>query len=388
MIGPSQIADFIADRVRDFFNPGEAELNVPPLEGPLKPNDALGGAALAVEMKDADNLVLDGADVAFTSGAELWKLDPTEVTGAAKVRIFEHAVTALASLSGGGLAVGLDGHGVLIVGGPHDGTTLTELEGKPMIAVTDLAEIDGALWVTEGSIERPASQWVHDLMGKRRTGRVSRFGLSSPTTRGGAVIASKLGWPAGIARAAGGEVLVSLAWEHRLVRYSALGGGGGARAKPAIASRNLPGYPGRLRRARSGGYWLTVFAMRTKLVELVLQEDEYRTRMMSEIEPRYWVAPALAALDDHWEPLQGGGIKALGIIKPWAPPRSYGLIVKLDENGEAVGSCHSRAGERRHGITSVVEPVKGSRSGADDVVYVTSKGNGAVLELTVQGATS
>ena len=37
VIGPSKIADFIADRVRDFFNPGEAELNVPPLEGPLKP---------------------------------------------------------------------------------------------------------------------------------------------------------------------------------------------------------------------------------------------------------------------------------------------------------------------------------------------------------------
>lgn len=384
MSGPSAILDFVADKVRDFFNPGEAELNVPPLEGPLKPNDALGTATLAVALPEVDNLALSGGDVVFTSGAELWKVDAGssatrgEVQGAAKVRAFEHPVTALASLADGGLAVGLDGNGVHIVGGNNDGTAITELEGKKILAVTDLAEIDGALWITEGSIERPASHWVQDLMNKRRTGRVSRFDLAA---KKGTVVASTLGWPAGIARAAGGEVLVSLAWEHRLVRYSALAGNGG-NARATIAAKNLPGYPGRLRRARTGGYWLTVFAMRTKLVELVLQEDEYRTRMMNEIEPRYWVAPALAALDDHWEPLQGGGIKQLGIIKPWAPPRSYGLLVRTDENGEPVGSYHSRAGERRHGITSVLD------FGAKDSVYLTSKGNGALLELSVSGAAS
>ncbi len=385
MSGPGAILDFVADKVRDFFNPGEAELNVPPLEGPLKPNDALGTATLVAELPQVDNLALDGGDVVFTSGAELWKLDPAEangtVIGAAKVRVFDHPVTALASLADGGLAVGLDGNGILLVGGKNDGTAITELEGKKLLAVTDLAEIDGALWVTEGSTERPASHWVQDLMNKRRTGRVSRFDLAAGKPGKGAVVASKLGWPAGIARAAGGEVLVSLAWEHRLVRYSALGGTGG-NARAAIAVKNLPGYPGRIRRARTGGYWLTVFAMRTKLVELVLQEDEYRTRMMNEIEPRYWVAPALAALDDHWEPLQGGGIKQLGIIKPWAPPRSYGLLVRTDENGEPVGSYHSRAGERRHGITSVLD------FGAKDSVYLTSKGNGALLELAVPGGES
>jgi hypothetical protein len=374
------VVDFLADRFRDFFNPGEAELNVPPLEGPLKPNDALGEAHIAAELPEVDNLVLEGAEVLFTSGADLWKVGGGVAAGVTKVRTFAHPVSALTTLAGGGLAAGLDGHGIVIVGGPHDGATFTELEGKPILAVTDLAEIDGALWVTEGSVERRASEWVQDLMGKRRTGRISRLDLA---TRKSTVIASKLGWPAGIARATGGDVLVSLAWEHKLVRYSTVGGGGGSNgARPTIAWRNLPGYPGRLRRARGGGYWLTVFAMRTKLVELVLQEDEYRMRMMNEIEPRYWVAPALAALDDHWEPLQGGGIKQLGIIKPWAPPRSYGLVVRLDENGEATGSYHSRAGERRHGITSVLD------SAAADAVYVTSKGNGVVLKLAAPAVTS
>jgi hypothetical protein len=97
--------------------------------------------------------------------------------------------------------------------------------------------------------------------------------------------------------------------------------------------------------------------------------------MMTQIEPRYWVAPALAALDDHWEPLQGGGIKQLGIMKPWAPPRSYGLVVRLDETAAPVSSLHSRAGQRRHGITSVAQ--------VGNQLYFTSKGNGAVLKLAV-----
>ena len=113
--------------------------------------------------------------------------------------------------------------------------------------------------------------------------------------------------------------------------------------------------------------------MRTKLVEFVLQEDQYRQAMMAQIEPRYWVVPALAALDDHWEPLQGGGIKQLGISKPWAPPRSYGLVVRLDPDLEPVASLHSRANARRHGVTGVLE--------LDAQLLCTSRGNGLVLQV-------
>ena len=105
----------------------------------------------------------------------------------------------------------------------------------------------------------------------------------------------------------------------------------------------------------------TVFAMRTKLVELVLQEDEYRTRMMNEIEPRYWVAPALAALDDHWEPLQGGrdqaardhqavGTSAL-VRSPRAARRERRGGLQLSQSrGRAAARDHQRAradGQRR-----------------------------------------
>jgi hypothetical protein len=366
---------WVSDRIRDFFNPGEAELNVPPLEGPLKPNDEISGASVVAEMAGVDNVVADGDSLLLTAECDLWRVSGSTT---AKERSFDHPVSSLLPLSGGGFAVGLDGHGIVVVGGPHDGTTIRELDGRPVVAVTDLAEIEGALWIVEGSLEHRASDWLKDLMGKHRSGRVSRFDLA---TKKGAVIASGLGWPSGIATVApdgaGDEVLVSVAWEHRLVRLSTTTRSGGKRA--ITPWKNLPGYPGRIRTAHGrdtgGGYWLAMFAMRTKLVEFVLQEDEYRRAMMAQIEPRYWVAPALAALDDHWEPLQGGGIKQLGIMKPWAPPRSYGLVVRLDESAEPVSSLHSRAGQRRHGITSVAQ--------VDNELYFTSKGNGAVLKLAV-----
>jgi hypothetical protein len=55
------------------------------------------------------------------------------------------------------------------------------------------------------------------------------------------------------------------------------------------------------------------------------------------------------------EPLQGGGIKKLGITKPWAPPRSYGLVACVDEDGEVRCSLHSRADGTRHGVLSARE---------------------------------
>jgi hypothetical protein len=58
--------------------------------------------------------------------------------------------------------------------------------------------------------------------------------------------------------------------------------------------------------------------------------------------------------------MQIGSVKALGIQKPWAPPRSYGLLVRLDGDGEATDSIHSQAGGRFHGITGAVATPQGT----------------------------
>ena len=136
---------------------------------------------------------------------------------------------------------------------------------------------------------------------------------------------------------------------------------------------DIAGYLGRLIPAAGGGAWLTVFAPRSQLVEFVLREDDYRKDMMAEIPEPLWIAPSLSAPQTFLEPLQGGGLKHLGIVKPWAPTRSYGLVLRLDQAFQPVFSMHSRADGRRHGITSCLE--------ADGRLLATSKGGDLIVSL-------
>jgi len=71
--------------------------------------------------------------------------------------------------------------------------------------------------------------------------------------------------------------------------------------------------------------------------------------------------------------LQGGGVKQMGVLKPWAPSRSYGLVVKLDAAFAPVKSLHSRADGSRHGTTSALEH--------EGTLFVASKGGDAVLAI-------
>ena len=147
-----------------------------------------------------------------------------------------------------------------------------------------------------------------------------------------------------------GRIAVSEAWRHRLLDFPTR-----ERGAPRVLLDDLPGYPGRLSSAPDGGAWLAVFAPRTQLVEFVLREDRYRHWMMQTIEPAHWIAPTLRAGRSYKEPMQGGAVKTLGIFKPWAPSRSYGLAVRLDGDFIPTTSLHSRADGKRHGVTSCLE---------------------------------
>jgi hypothetical protein len=258
-------------------------------------------------------------------------------------------------------------------GGARDGYRLEQVAGRALRCPTAVvAGAGGELFIADASRHHPPQDWVRDLMEKRSDGRVLVFEKDGNTR----VLANDLAHPRGLLATANG-VLIAESWRHRLRLL-------GARENQVVLGQ-LAGYPGQLTAADDGGYWLSLFAMRTKLVEFVLLEDEYREQMMRTIEPRYWVAPMLSSTGDHLEPLQGGAVKQLGILKPWAPPRSYGLVVRLDAQLRPLYSLHSRAAGKRHGITSAVE-----RSGT---LYITSRGGNQLLaidlaSLALPGASS
>ena len=113
-------------------------------------------------------------------------------------------------------------------------------------------------------------------------------------------------------------------------------------------------------------------------MEFVLREHAYRKRMLAEIEPQHWIAPALNSGNTFLEPMQGAQLKMMGVVKPWAPPRSYGLVIRLTEQGLVRYSLHSRFDGKHHGVVAAVEC-------AGDL-FVLAKGCRKILRLSVAGA--
>ena len=343
-----------------FLGRGDATIAVPSFDGALKPNQKLADAETILQCAAPEDLATDGTTLLLADGPQLKRLD---CANAIEVRSFEQPISALALLPGGGLAVALGGREVRVYAEPSARDPSASFTGGGLNAVNALAAApDGTLIATDGSANRGVDDWARDLMELGRSGRVWRL---DPKTKSVQTIASGLAYAFG-ACAAGDEVVVSESWRHRVIAIARNG------AKRTLL-HHLPVYPSRLSPASGGGYWLTAFAARTLLVEFVLREPAFRRRMMAEIDPAYWVAPRLSAGHSFKEPLQGAHIQTMGVMKPWAPPRSYGLVIRLNADGEPLFSLHARVDGVNHGIVAAVE-FKG------DLVLI-AKGPGRVLKL-------
>lgn len=342
----------ILDPILDMFR-GKA-VTIPPLDGAFRPNTRLDDAPAFAELTEPDNLVVSGSGLLASSGNAVHALaagSEPKVIGT-----FPSPITALAQSPSGELTVALEGGKLLISGKevplPADLSCITALA---------YAE-DGALWLANGSAQHAPSQWAADLMTKGASGS-----LWKREATGGAFhkVAGDLAFPYGL-HPIGGEVLVSESWRHQLVRFD------GATGNRSTVLTHLPGYPARLAPSDDGGAWLALFAPRNRLIEFVLQETHYRQDMIDQVPPAYWIAPALASSRSFLEPLQCGGIRTMGIHKPWSPSRSYGLVVRLDQKMQPQFSLHSRANGTRHGICSVAEK--------DGRLFIASKGGDCVLD--------
>ena len=325
---------------------GDHSISVPPFDGALRPNERIEQGRIFASAPAPDNLVATRSGIVFSSGRSL--LTCAQVAAGAEVATLHQyptAVTALAAF-GDTLAVGLETGGITLRGGVHDGRTYASVDEQPLNCPVALAfEDSGMLLVANGSARHAAGGWKHDLLERGASGSVWRVELATgQATR----LAHQLAFPYGILPLPDGSLLVAESWRHRIVRL-----GRDGRLEPVL--QDLAAYPGRLAPCTGGGTWVAMFAPRRRLVEFVLREPAYRERMMAEIPSDFWISPALAPMTSFLEPLQGGTLKVLARLKPWAPSRSYGLIVRLDASHRPVESLHSRGDGTRHGIRSVLQ---------------------------------
>jgi hypothetical protein len=347
-----------------FRGSGEAAVTVPPMDGSLRPDFRIENAPLICSAEAPDNLVIHQGKILFSSGNRVMALD-RRGSGAAEWQSLSSAVTLLASHASGALAIGLVDETITIQGGSHDGAVIKDIGGRRILCATAATFADAdTLLVCLGSQQFAAADWKHDLMSKNASGSVWRIDLR---TRVATCLADKLAFPYGVVASSRGRIIVSESWRHRVVLVDGKG-------LPLTLFDDLPAYPARLAAdPHSDEIWLAAFAPRLQLIEFVLREDEYRSRMMRELDSEWWIAPSLHHPVSFLEPLQGGGLKQLGELKPWAPSRSYGLVVRLDADCQPIESFHSRANGTRHGVTSCLP--------AENEVIVASKGGDALIAI-------
>jgi hypothetical protein len=354
---------------RGFDEAGSA---VPMMDGPLKPNTALDEAPVVLRLPEIDNLTATPGGLIASQGAGLMRLrNAGGALDAAEQQVFSSEISCLAADASGALAIGLDGQGIAIQGGRHDGLQIKEVNGTALRSPSAALFLDpDTLIVANGSAEYMMADWKRDLMNRRSSGSVWRIALGgkgSDATQ----LGRNLAFPYGLA-VGGSALLVAEAWRHRVVALDL------AAAKPprAVLS-DLPAYPARIAPASGGGFWLALFAPRNQLVEFVLREEDYRRRMVATIDPAYWIAPSLSSGASFLEPIQGGARKKLNMLKPWSPSWSYGLVVRCDATMRAVASLHSRADGSIHGVTSLAE--------SGGALFVGARGSGALVRLQEQG---
>lgn len=357
------MANALRNWVDRFLGRGEAAVTVPPLDGALKPNNLLEEARIGLGIPVPDNLVSTGEMLIFSSGAKLLRQSFDGSVGA-EFGVANGPVAALAWGADGVLAVAAGGKisfrnaAAEIVTGLSDGTR--DWSGVTAMDFTS----DGSLVITVGSSRNGLDEWQSDLLDGERAGSIWRLDPKSGEAR---ELATGLAYPNGVVVEADGNIIVSEAWQKRLVRLSPEG-----RILGQVME-DLPGYPARLSRSARGGYWLSIFAPRSPLIEFVLREPAYRKVMMAEVDKEFWIAPALRSGHSFREPMQGGALKQMGILKPWAPTRSYGLVAELAADFTPLRSFHSRAGGRRHGVTSAVE--------AGGKLWATAKGGDELVAI-------
>jgi len=348
-----------SERLFDSFG---SDTSVPVFDGALKPNNLLDVAPVLFEHPELTDMVLDShGHLMVACGKEILKVElgPEHLTRQQMIEL-PKPIRALCKL-GDGLVAATD-DGLLFVNGKYDGRKVSILDSQPIQCVTALCEgPDGILLITNGSLQTACDDWAKDLLDGGKTGQLLAYDPASGKTH---VYAKKLAYAYGVC-SDGARTLVSESWAHRVLVWR--------NGTMESGLNELPGYPSRISKASDGGFWLTLFAPRSQLLEFVLSENEFRTEMMQTVDPTYWIAPALSSGKDFLEPLQQGGVRQMGVLKPWAPARSYGLVVKLSSDLVPLYSLHSRVGGANHGIVAALE--------FDGSLLALSKGAGRILGM-------
>jgi Strictosidine synthase len=307
----------LGDFVKEVFFRDRDRHAIPVLDGPMRANERLDeGVVLNDALVEPDDVAIcDDGCAWVTSKDAVYRFESSRFDDAPRKIDLGGPATAMTRRPGGGIAVAVAGRGVVFVAKDASTMPLTLSGAAPLGCPTALAfGPDNVLFACDGSMENPPDRWVYDLMRRGASGRLLRIDLS---TGAATTLVDQMKWPNGLCIAQDDQsLIIAEAWSHSLLKLPFKGPPG----KVQRIAGNLPGYPARILRYKTG-YAMAYFALRTQLVDFVLTEDAYRQKMVERIEPEFWIAPSLRSEGHYLEPVQGGGLKKHGSLNAWAPAR-------------------------------------------------------------------
>lgn len=350
----------LARNLKELVNPNWVRHpTVPPFEAGLRPNKLLDEARVVQSSFEADDAaVLPDGSVALSSGRSVHLF---QGEGSLDLLVsFEGTVMALAARSGE-IVAAVEGRGLVQIDVGGKVTDLSQDESLRSCVTSICALDDGRLAVTVGSVHHSHNAWNHALVVRETSGFLALVDNGTVQT-----VASDLAWPAGVCAGDTGELLLSLSHLHRIEKYIL------ASSAREVVLDNLPAYPGRLTPHPDG--WIVAFPyVRNRLSELLLEEEDFVEEMVRTINPQEWMLPRLRNENPYTSALQLGQLRVLGMLKPWAPARSYGLVGVLGRGGRITSSFHSRVEGSQHGVTAAVSTNVG--------ILVAVRGNRNLLML-------
>lgn len=197
----------------------------------------------------------------------------------------------------------------------------TSAEGQPykFTDALDIAE-DGTIYFTDASYKFKLTEYLYDLLESKPYGRFLSF---DPATGQVKVLLNNLYFANGVALSREEDfVLINETYRYRIVRYWLKGPKAGSKE---IFIDNLPGFPDNISRGSQGNFWLALFTVRNRAVDI--------------LHPHPFLKSQLSKLP-----------KAL-----WPKPKPYGLVLALDAEGNIIQSLHEATGKHLKEITSARE---------------------------------
>ncbi|MFC5970165.1 SMP-30/gluconolactonase/LRE family protein [Halomarina salina] len=296
----------------------------PAMSGALAANDELAGLDPVVSVGGPEDVAFDDDGRLYTGavdGRVYRTADPVDdSTTDATVEVFAHIDGRPLGLTfegdGDDLLVAGEDAGLLSVAPHGEATALATSAGGQEIAYADDVHVaeDGTVYFTDATVHE---RFEDELWELRDTGRLLAY---HPDTGETTVELDGLGFANGVVPGpAGDSLLVTETSRYRVTRYWVDGERAGE-AEPF--AENLVGFPDNIDVADDGTYWVAIPSLRADVLD-TLHQYPWVVRQLGKL-------PASATEID---------------VEP------YGLVLRLDEDGDVVESLHDPGGDT-FGVTS------------------------------------